>query len=210
MDNHEIKNNGSTPDRILDAAEELFVELGYAATSLRAIANNASVNLAATNYHFGSKEGLLAAVIHRHIQPVNAERLRRLDILEDNLLPPSLREILETFFFPLAETIPESNMRAVMGRVLSEPESLTRPIIAEEFAEVQIRFQSAIALVMPELDSETLNWRFHLMIGSMIHILKFPKPLTRNEIDEPFPHTIERLVSYSIAGLSQQVANDNV
>ena len=116
MDNHEIKNNGSTPDRILNAAEELFIELGYAATSLRAIANKASVNLAATNYHFGSKEGLLAAVIHRHIQPVNAERLRRLDILEDNLLPPSLREILEAFFFPLAETIPESNMRAVMGR----------------------------------------------------------------------------------------------
>ena len=210
MDHHQTLNNASTPDRILDAAEELFVELGYAATSLRAIANSANVNLAATNYHFGSKEGLLAAVIHRHIQPVNAERLRRLDVLEDNLPPPSIREILQAFFFPLAETIPESNMPAVIGRVLSEPESLTRPIIAEEFAEVQIRFQSAIALVMPELDRETLNWRFHLMIGSMIHLLKFPKPLTIQGADEPFPQTIERLVNYSIAGLSQRVANDNV
>ena len=134
---------------------------------------------------------------------MNAERLRRLDILEDHLPPPSLREILEAFFLPLAETIPESNMPAVIGRVLSEPESLTRPIIAEEFAEVQIRFQSAIAVVMPELDREALNWRFHLMIGSMIHLLKFPKPLTPHGADEPFPQIIEHLVNYSIAGLSQ-------
>ena len=58
-----LENATSTRDRILDAAEELFVEMGYAATSLRAIAQLADVNLAATNYHFGSKEGLLAAIV---------------------------------------------------------------------------------------------------------------------------------------------------
>ena len=44
-----------TRERILDAAESLFIEHGFAATSLRAIATLAQVNLAATNYHFGSK-----------------------------------------------------------------------------------------------------------------------------------------------------------
>ena len=63
------RKTGDTQDRILDAAEQLFVERGYSATSLRAIANEAEVNLAATNYHFGTKEGLLAAVIHRHMHP---------------------------------------------------------------------------------------------------------------------------------------------
>ena len=66
---------GDTREKILDAAEALFVERGYAATSLRAIATAAGVNLAATNYHFGSKMGLFAAVFHRRIEPINQQRL---------------------------------------------------------------------------------------------------------------------------------------
>ena len=61
-----------TRERILDAAEALIIERGFAATSLRAIADRARVNLAATNYHFGSKMGLLAAVFHRIVEPINA------------------------------------------------------------------------------------------------------------------------------------------
>ena len=51
-----------TPDtkqKILDAAEKLIAEQGYAATSLRQIIADAGVNLAAVHYHFGSKDELL-------------------------------------------------------------------------------------------------------------------------------------------------------
>ncbi|MBT5685956.1 MAG: TetR/AcrR family transcriptional regulator, partial [Gammaproteobacteria bacterium] len=51
----------NTQTKILDAAEYLFVEQGYAATSLRAIASAAGVNLAATHYYFGSKKGLFGS-----------------------------------------------------------------------------------------------------------------------------------------------------
>lgn len=191
-----------TRDRILNAAEELFVEHGFAATSLRAIASRAGVNLAATNYHFGSKEGLLAEVIHRHIQPVNEERIRRLNRLEESGRSLTLREILESMFLPLAETLPNERLPAVMGRMFSEPESLTRPIMAEEFAEVSRRFQTAIARVLQDLGEEELNWRFHLMIGSMIHLLKFPTPIVHHSSDKSFRDAIEHLINYSIAGLS--------
>ena len=194
-------DSSATPARILDAAEQLFIELGYAATSLRAIANQAGVNLAATNYHFGSKEGLLAAVVHRHIHPVNEERLLRLNRLLVSQRPLTLREILEAFFYPLAETLPNEHLPAVMGRVLSEPESLTRPIIAEEFTEVLTHFQRAIAEVMPEIDEETISWRFHLVVGSMVHLLKFPNPINRLGSDKDFPQAIEHLIDFSIAAL---------
>ena len=52
-----------TKERILDAAERLFAREGFHNTSLRAITGEADVNLAAVNYHFGSKEALLDAVI---------------------------------------------------------------------------------------------------------------------------------------------------
>ena len=62
--------SAETQTRILDAAEALFIENGYSATSLRAVASRAGANLAAAHYHFGSKEGLLRACVHRRLQPV--------------------------------------------------------------------------------------------------------------------------------------------
>ena len=67
--------NSATKARILDAAEELFMEHGFEATSLRQITATARVNLAAVNYHFGSKEDLFEAVLTRRLDPMNQERL---------------------------------------------------------------------------------------------------------------------------------------
>ena len=82
----EITPPADTREKILDAAELLFIERGFAATSLRAIASRAGVNLAATHYHFGSKEGLLRATVDRRMEPLNEERVRLLEEAEAALL----------------------------------------------------------------------------------------------------------------------------
>ena len=56
----------NTKDRILNSAEVLFAEHGFNETSLRIITSVADVNLAAVNYHFGSKKILIQAVIDRY------------------------------------------------------------------------------------------------------------------------------------------------
>ncbi|MBK8325148.1 MAG: helix-turn-helix transcriptional regulator [Betaproteobacteria bacterium] len=68
-----------TKTRILDAAETLFMEHGFEATSLRQLTGAAGVNLAAVNYHFGTKEELFQAVLTRRLDPMNQERI---DLLE--------------------------------------------------------------------------------------------------------------------------------
>ena len=68
-----------TKESILDAAEKLFAERGFSGTSLRTITAAARVNLAAVNYHFGSKDALIEAVLARRVRPMNAERVARLD-----------------------------------------------------------------------------------------------------------------------------------
>lgn len=191
-----------TRERILDAAESLFIEHGFAATSLRAIATLAEVNLAATNYHFGSKMGLLAAVVHRNVQPINAMRLDNLDRLENGDSEPSLREILEALFLPMTQNRSRKNLLPVMGRIYSEPESITKPIVENEFSEVSMRFQSALARVLPHISPDVLRWRFHLMIGSMIHLMKFQSPLGTDPSPVRFESGIEQLIEFSIAGLS--------
>ena len=63
-----------TKRRILDAAELLMGEKGFTSTSMRDITAAAKVNHASVNYHFGSKEALLAAVLERRLQPINEQR----------------------------------------------------------------------------------------------------------------------------------------
>src|SRR5580704_17595627 len=94
-----------TKQKILDTAERLIAEQGYAATSLRHIIAEAGVNLAAIHYHFASKEDLLDHVIVRKAEPVNQERLARLDRLEQQSgsTPPPVKAVLTAFLRPMAE-----------------------------------------------------------------------------------------------------------
>ena len=65
--------------RILDAAESLFTEQGFEATTMRQITGVAGVNLASVNYHFGSKEALIREVFRRRLTWLNQRRLQELE-----------------------------------------------------------------------------------------------------------------------------------
>jgi len=68
----------STRERILGAAETLFARHGFAGASLRQVTAAANVNLAAVNYHFGSKDNLIEEVFRRRLDELNARRLAAL------------------------------------------------------------------------------------------------------------------------------------
>ena len=89
-----------TKNRILDAAEVLFAERGFADTSLRLITSEADVNLASVNYHFGSKKELIQAVLDRYLSlfmPALDGRLQTL-MAQDQL---TLLQVFESFVEPL-------------------------------------------------------------------------------------------------------------
>ena len=85
----------NTRGRILDSAERLFAEQGFSGTSLRQITAAAGANLAAVNYHFGSKEELIKEALSRRLRPINAERLKWLDRLEAEG-QPTVEEIVDS------------------------------------------------------------------------------------------------------------------
>ena len=94
--------SADTKTRILDAAERLFVEHGFEATSLRSLTSAAGVNLAAVNYHFGSKEELFQAVLTRRLDPMNQERIELLERIEREAVgrAPSCEKILFAMLIP--------------------------------------------------------------------------------------------------------------
>ncbi len=200
-----------TRDRILDAAEALFIEHGFAATSVRAIAHDAGVNLAASNYHFGSKNGLFAAVLHRRVAPVNEQRLANLNHLKSNDSKHQLtvRDILQAFFSPLVDGLRSPCIPALLGRIYGEPASFSKPILQEEFQPVTAAFMEALSRALPEVPAEELRWRFHFMIGSMTHLLRFHAPFGRDSSLESFIEGMPRLIEFVEKGLTERPPTNN-
>src|SRR5581483_5299053 len=112
-----------TKQKILDAAERLIGDQGYAATSLRQIIADAGVNLASVHYHFGSKEELLDELVRRKAVPVNEERLALLAryVEEFHGGPVPIEKVLDAFFTPMAEKANRNpQFVRVMGRIIVE------------------------------------------------------------------------------------------
>ena len=167
-----------TKDRILDTAERLFAEQGYAATSLRSIIAEAEVNLAAVHYHFHSKEALLEAVILRRSVPANQERLALLDQCERSAgeKPPALEQVIEAFVAPtfrMARNPASGGMvfMRLLGRLHAEGDLLSG-ILTSQFREVLERFGSALHRALPDLPPGELFWRLNFAIGALGQALR--------------------------------------
>lgn len=172
-----------TRESLLDAAEKLFSEYGIQAASLRQITQQAGANLAAVNYHFGTKDGLVRAVFSRRLRPMNDERLRRLaevDLEAEDALEQTLRAFLEPLMRLIAEK-PEGvrGFARLMGRAWSEPSEEVRSIILEEIRETIDHFMAAFRKVLPHLSDAELMWRFHFVGGAMGHTVSCSYVLER-------------------------------
>lgn len=172
------KNGSDTRERILDVAERLFMENGYEATSMRTITSAAEANLAAVNYHFGSKEALLREVFRRRLAWLNHERLQALDKLEEQAAGAPLKpsQILEAFFGTLLRMGENPALGGMvflrlLGRTLTEPAEFIRTFFAGEYAEVIDRYKLALFSALPDVPKAEIVWRLHFMLGAMSYAI---------------------------------------
>lgn len=103
-----IDASGTTPTAtaLLDVAERLFAQQGIATVSLRQIVIAAGQgNLSAAHYHFGSREGLIRAVVERRMRTIDAIRHRRLDAIEASGRAGELQAIVGAAVETLAEVV---------------------------------------------------------------------------------------------------------
>jgi AcrR family transcriptional regulator len=160
----------STRDRLLDAAERLFAEHGFAATSLRTLTEAAGANVAAVNYHFGSKEGLLRAVVERAMASVNGERLRQLEELRASGRKPTVAELVRAFVTTGASIVERSGERGpaiarFLGRVMFETDPAIRRLFGTEVASAEGQYLDALEAALPHLTPAEVAFRYRAMVG---------------------------------------------
>jgi AcrR family transcriptional regulator len=161
-----------TVERILDAAEQLFAEKGFAETSLRLITSKASVNLAAVNYHFGSKKALIQAVFSRFLGPfcISLDReLERRQAKPDH--KPTLEELLEILVEQALVVQPRSNndlsiFMRLLGLAFSQSQGHLRRYLEDMYGKVFRRYMLLVNEAAPRIPPIELFWRVHFMLGA--------------------------------------------
>jgi AcrR family transcriptional regulator len=205
--------SADTKTRILDAAELLFMEHGFEATSLRQLTTAAGVNLAAVNYHFGSKEELFQAVLTRRLDPMNQERIDLLEKVEREAggKPATCEKILFAMLIPALRLARDEerggkNFLRLLGRAYADPAPFIRNFLSAQYAEMIGRYKEAFLKALPHLSRQELTWRLHFTMGALSYTVAGTDALklfaqvapTEKDNDELL---LQRLAPFLVAGL---------
>lgn len=168
--------HSDTRKRLLEATEWLFIESGYEAMSLRHITARAGANLAAVNYHFGSKEALTQEVLSQRLDRLNRERLQLLSACEQEQ-PAGLdaAAVLAMLFIPAfrlshGDASGPAFMR-LLGRVYSDPSPFIRSYLEAHYRTISGRFFEAFSRALPALPRKELGLRLHFALKALSGML---------------------------------------
>jgi AcrR family transcriptional regulator len=201
-----------TKTRILDAAETLFVSGGFESMSMRQITGAAGVNLAAVNYHFGSKDALIQAVLARRLDPLNDQRVVMLDAFEAALKNElTCEHVLVAMFLPAvrifrSHTPMSDRFLHFLGRAYTDPSVVVRDFINTHYIQTLGRFFFAFQRTLPDLNREDLGFRLNFAMGALSGILAGgnTQRLIRDFTQEQGDHEaviLSRLASLMVAAL---------
>jgi AcrR family transcriptional regulator len=202
-----------TKTKLLNAAERLFSDKGIEALSHRDIASAAALNLAALNYHFGSRQAFIRAVIKRSVEPINAHRLAALARAERQMsgAPVPTDKILEVFFGPAVEDPSGSFLSSLwIGPDVSPYRGyligLTMPVLG--------RFAGALRRSLPTRSDEDCHWYLCFSLAILAFILAGPRclsgfsPSFENRMNESV--VTERMIKPVCGGLMAKLRSDFV
>lgn len=215
-----MANKINTQQKILDAAQRLFAETGFRETSLRQITAAAGVNLAAVNYHFGSKKELIQAVLQRYLQVLMPKLEQEFTRLLAAQQPNNLTEVLTVFVKPLLElnnVYPNGAhiFLQLLGRGYADVQGHLRWYINLHYGRTINKLVLLIQQVCPQLPLKELFWRLHFSLGSIVFTMASSDALT--EIAETdFNESIDiesviyKLLPYLAAGIAAPDINSMI
>lgn len=203
-----MNSSTSTKERILTAAEALFAQRGFDGASLRQLTAAAGVNLAAVNYHFGSKEKLVEQVFKRRLDALNQRRLAELSKVAGKP-ETTLEDVLAAFIRPALElSSNEANgslFMRVLARAFAEQDDTLRQFLSENYGHVMRQFTAEFARLLPQLEKAELYWRIDLVTGALTHAMSGFGMIRRKDNVSEKQHreqTAAHLIRFSAAGLS--------
>jgi len=198
-----------TMQNLLAAARKLFAERGFRSTSVRDIANEAGSNVAAVNYHFGSKENLYREVFRGHKVAARERGAAAVEeILKETNGRPSVESVLEAFARGSRKGRKLSETRMwlmLMNRELLEPH-LEPQFGFEEIIQPLLQILSrAISAASPDLGAKSMHMCIHSFLAQLAHMDNLQVYLGALDSKEipmlDFDEAIRHIVNFTSAGI---------
>lgn len=193
----------ATRELIMETCEQLVAEQGFAVT-VRAVTAAAGVNLAAVNYHFGSKDALLEAILMRRAEEVGRARLA---LLQEAGPDPDLPAVLYALLAPTVRWRGEAGGRAATIRFFARARTEGPPrlrALMNAQSDVLARFTAAIARARPQMSAADISWRLFFTLGAEHEFLAAPERLeamSGGAADTSDAEAaLERLIAFVLAG----------
>jgi AcrR family transcriptional regulator len=209
-----------TRERLLEAAGAVFAARGYRGATLREIARRAGTNLAAANYHFGSKQRLYREVARSHFQRLQRRLAESGALAEPEALaalsPAQLGDLLRARVRTMLETLldRENPHATLMKRELADPTEAL-PFMVRRYVEPLHRdLERLLAALAPALAPAELERcalsaigqvSFYLLARPALLLLMRRKDYPRGFADEVADH-VTRFTLGALEHLAAQAA----
>ena len=204
--------DASTRDRILDAAEALFSERGYAGTVVRDITRAAGVNVASVNYHFQGKRNLYLEVFRRRIPGIREGRLSAIRGQEPGREPKNLAELVRSFVEHFVRDLyfsdTSTHFMNLVFREVSQPGPAFELVTGEMILPVQRAFCDALCRMRPEMARDEAVLCIGSVIAQIIHFLRAREVISLmsgRRYTRPFVDRISRhITEFSLRGFGEK------
>ena len=204
-----------TRSAILAAAERLYADRGFGDVTLRDIVAEANVNLAAVNYHFGSKDELITELFVTRSIVTNRERLRELKAAEEtgNGRAP-INEILRALVGPtLRGCLGPKNQRSTAARFMirASIESVP-PIRRVKNREIDHlrKFAAAMRRSLPDRSDEDIYWGLHFALAMAHHTIRESERLIKLSEEKCDLDDVEDIIERVVRAAAMALTTDKM
>lgn len=204
------QNEVATRERIIAAAVQVFGRSGFLAGTTREITEIAEVNIAAVNYHFGSKDELAKYVLEEGIKPIIKTRLTSLRECVEISRPaaPNVQAIAEALVRPLVELESGKYRDAMMllTQARAGSPAFIQDIVVDHFTPLHEEFVDVLQRVLPNLSRSETALRYDCARGAILQTLVTLAPaVSLVSGARPAPShdtTTRRLIAFVAGGLN--------
>lgn len=196
-----INSQKDTKAILLNVAEQLFLSKGYERVRIREITDQAAVNVAAINYHFGGKNNLYRAVLQRRFRDIVRHKTDRINqVIHNSSAPPDLAKIIDayvrSFFDDILDPIDQKRLLAMIYQEMS-PDAVATDLVASELAlPISKCLREAILLALPQLSEHHAAFCASSITGQVLHFIYMREGIRTQTAPEDENDFIEIIIKH--------------